>query len=629
MADISKIKLPNNDVYDIRDHSKLPKTTYEYNTELAFGSTGKLLIGKFQCYDSNVTITIQSTTNITYYAVAILATQNIDTAGGGTFTWNTYGDTSNTVTPNLYAKYASGSNWIEIYFSPSSWSKNLIHIQANALRSEPTNICESVSEIPSSATRKPTNTFGTSPKFTDTTYTFANGTNGFTVTPSGGSAQTVTVTPSITNNVTGSGTSGYLTKFNGANTITNGPQLGSDTTKYLRNDGTWAVPAGGGSSTLAGLSDVTITSAANNQKLAYNSTSSKWVNVSDVWEGTQAQYNALSSKDPNVEYFITDAPSTQTFTLAGLQDTSISQLSSGQFLKYDGGVWKNAYLDSSSLDDLTDVSLSSPSSNQFLKFNGTSWINSSLAAVATSGSFADLSNKPGVSALTDTTITSAANDQVLTYRNGNWINKSHIWEGTQAQYNALATHDPNVTYYITDAGEGTAERLNDLEDIDIVNPQNGQLLLYNSNNQTWENSGQYTDFDIRDMDARNITAEQVTTDNVVSDAATIGSVNLPHRYSTEEHIVGYWIDGQPIYEKTLQYDSVQSVASGGNITVPSTMWSQKAMPLDIVLYTTLNATKICWRFVTAQINDSGVLQLFNGRAATLSLDTFTIQYVKL
>lgn len=91
---------------------------------------------------------------------------------------------------------------------------------------------------------------GSSPKFTDnnTTYTFANGTNGFTVTPSGGSAQTITVTPSIANNVTGSGTSGYLTKFNGGNTITNGPQLGSDTTKFLRNDGTWAVPSSSGSS---------------------------------------------------------------------------------------------------------------------------------------------------------------------------------------------------------------------------------------------------------------------------------------------------------------------------------------------------------------------------------------------
>lgn len=77
---------------------------------------------------------------------------------------------------------------------------------------------------------------------TNTTYTFAGGTNKFTVTPSGGSAQEVTVTPSIANNVTGSGTSGYLTKFNGANSVTNGPQLGTSTTTYLRNDGTWATP---------------------------------------------------------------------------------------------------------------------------------------------------------------------------------------------------------------------------------------------------------------------------------------------------------------------------------------------------------------------------------------------------
>lgn len=40
------------------------------------------------------------------------------------------------------------------------------------------------------------------PDNNNTTYTFANGTNGFTVTPSGGTAQTVTVTPSIANNVT-------------------------------------------------------------------------------------------------------------------------------------------------------------------------------------------------------------------------------------------------------------------------------------------------------------------------------------------------------------------------------------------------------------------------------------------
>ena len=84
---------------------------------------------------------------------------------------------------------------------------------------------------------------------TNTEYTFAGGTNSFTVTPTGGSAQTVTITPSITDNVTGSGTSGSLAKFNGANTVTDGPAFGSDTTKYLRNDGQWDTPAGAGTVT--------------------------------------------------------------------------------------------------------------------------------------------------------------------------------------------------------------------------------------------------------------------------------------------------------------------------------------------------------------------------------------------
>ena len=46
----------------------------------------------------------------------------------------------------------------------------------------------------------------------------------------------------IANNITGSGTSGSLVKFNGTNSITNGPTLGTDTTKFLNNKGEWAVP---------------------------------------------------------------------------------------------------------------------------------------------------------------------------------------------------------------------------------------------------------------------------------------------------------------------------------------------------------------------------------------------------
>ena len=44
------------------------------------------------------------------------------------------------------------------------------------------------------------------------------------------------------NAVKGSGTSGCIAKFNGTNTVTDGPAFGSDTSTYLRNDGTWATP---------------------------------------------------------------------------------------------------------------------------------------------------------------------------------------------------------------------------------------------------------------------------------------------------------------------------------------------------------------------------------------------------
>ena len=44
------------------------------------------------------------------------------------------------------------------------------------------------------------------------------------------------------NNVTGSGTSNYIAKWSGANTITNGPAFGSSTTTFLRNDGSWTTP---------------------------------------------------------------------------------------------------------------------------------------------------------------------------------------------------------------------------------------------------------------------------------------------------------------------------------------------------------------------------------------------------
>lgn len=135
----------------------LPKTTYEWNKEVAFGETGLLYIGAFPMYDSNITVDIDSTTSTTYHATLVIATQNINTTGGGSLTATVYGDATNTIAPNIYIAYVSGSNNIRVYFQPQSYSKNLIHIRCVALASAPTNICSTISSLPSDATRKPTN----------------------------------------------------------------------------------------------------------------------------------------------------------------------------------------------------------------------------------------------------------------------------------------------------------------------------------------------------------------------------------------------------------------------------------------------------------------------------------------
>lgn len=136
---------------------KLDKITYEYNKELALGSNGLVCLGKFPCYDSNVTIDLDSTTNTQYHGTIILATQNINTSGGGTHSIKVYGDANNTLTPNVKYSYNSGSNVISIYAALSGWSKNLAHVRAVALSGAPTDILTSISAIPSDATKTATN----------------------------------------------------------------------------------------------------------------------------------------------------------------------------------------------------------------------------------------------------------------------------------------------------------------------------------------------------------------------------------------------------------------------------------------------------------------------------------------
>ncbi len=134
---------------------KLDKMQFQWNKTISFGSSGILYIGRFRVYDTNITVDIASTTSVTYNGRLIVATQNnvIKQAA-------VYNDAANTIAPNIYIKpSAKSDHYIEVYFKPASWSKNIIQIMCQALESSeaPTHICENISAVPSTATVKPVN----------------------------------------------------------------------------------------------------------------------------------------------------------------------------------------------------------------------------------------------------------------------------------------------------------------------------------------------------------------------------------------------------------------------------------------------------------------------------------------
>lgn len=128
---------------------KLNKTTYEYNEELALGSNGKVLIGVFPMYDTNLTVHISSTTSTTYSGTLVIATQNF---GGSnrTIRCNLYGDAAGTLHSRLVIQQSSDATdpRIFIYGDFDGYSKNLVHIQAVGLAGPPEELVTSADNIP-------------------------------------------------------------------------------------------------------------------------------------------------------------------------------------------------------------------------------------------------------------------------------------------------------------------------------------------------------------------------------------------------------------------------------------------------------------------------------------------------
>ena len=130
-----------------------------------------------------------------------------------------------------------------------------------------------------------------------------------------------------------------------------------------------------------------------------------------------------------------------------------------------------------------------------------------------------------------------------------------------------------VTYPLPTPGPGVTT-LGGLTDVAINDPQSNETLIYNSTTHAWENGEggggkTYTAGDGINIDAN----DEISTDNMQSEDMEEVVDTLPgiasryHKYSITEQIVGEWLNGEKVYEKTINFGALpnsttKSVAHG-------------------------------------------------------------------
>ena len=215
----------------ILNDTKLEKTTYEWNKEVSFGSSGYLKIGSFAMYDSNVTIEINSTASTTYHGTLVIATQNVTSSSiGSVHVVKVYDDPTGVIAESLRIVWTNGSRNYDIYFVTYNWSKNLIHIQALGLYGY-SDICTTQTGTP------PTTTIGLEPINVLASKSAVSGGTDVSMVTTGEKATWNAKASSDTKNTAGSTDTSSKIYLIGATSQAANPQTYSQDTAYVGTDG--------------------------------------------------------------------------------------------------------------------------------------------------------------------------------------------------------------------------------------------------------------------------------------------------------------------------------------------------------------------------------------------------------
>ena len=234
----------------------------------------------------------------------------------------------------------------------------------------------------------------------------------------------------------------------------------------------------------------------------------------DISEGATNQYftsarfdSQLATKDSDD---ITEGATNQYFTSSRFDSSfsakSTTDLSEGTNL-YFTDARADARIGAASVNDLSDVAVTTPSNGQALIYNSTSgdWENSALPSAPVTS----VNTQTGAVVLDTDDVSEGSTN--LYYTDGRFDTRlatkstTDLSEGTNLYYTdgrfdtrlaAKSTTDlsEGTNLYFTDARADAradvriaAANIDDLNDVTVTTPSNGQVLLYNSTSSEWEN----------------------------------------------------------------------------------------------------------------------------------------------
>ena len=220
--------------------------------------------------------------------------------------------------------------------------------------------------------------------------------------------------------------------------------------------------------TISNLNDTNISgSLAGDDTLVYDGINSKWINTPNTVDNLKNVTITTISQGDTLSYDGTKWVN-QEDSLDNLTNTTITSVSSGDALTYNGTKWVNT---ENSVDNLTNVTITSENAGDTLVYDGTKWVNS----------------PDSLDNLIDTALLNPSNGDALIYNGSNWINQENS-VANLSDTNVSTPSDGDVLVYdsLGASWNNQTNSLDNLTNTTITTPSSGDALVYDGSK--WVNN---------------------------------------------------------------------------------------------------------------------------------------------